>query len=122
MGVHAAHTAEALGVAAQTVIPQLHVTIRPHGHVHDLAVTGDIHSDLAIERAGELRQELHQLPREEITVLHFIVVQARQRIDHAVADARQVAMDFLLHGVSFPWLNQLSAYSLLIRNRSKTDP
>ena len=116
--VYGSYSIAALGVAAQTVVPQLHVAIRTHGHVDNFAVTGDVHGDLAVERAGELRQELHQLPGEEIAVLHLIVIQARQRVNDSVTDARQIAMNFLLHVDSFLWVRLASLAGADHRHRA----
>ena len=99
--MHAAHTAQALGVAAQAVIPQLHVPVRAHGHVHNLPVPGDVQGNFPVHGGGEGRQQLHQLPRKKGILLHLILIQPLQICDQRVPHARQVAMHFLLHAIPF---------------------
>ena len=72
MGVHAAHTAQAARIPPQPEVRQLHVAIRADGHVHDLPVPGNIDRDLPVQGAGAFRQQLHQLPGQELILFQLI--------------------------------------------------
>ena len=74
VGVDAADAAQALGVAAQAVVAQLHVPISADGHVHHFAVARDVHRDFPVQHARKARQHLHQLAREERVLIHLIIV------------------------------------------------
>ena len=97
MGVDAAHAAEPLGVAAQAVVPQLHVPIRAHADLHNLPVPGNVYGDLPVHGGGEAGQRLHQLPREKHVLVHLIQIQLPQRGDQGILHAGEVAMHFLFH-------------------------
>ena len=74
VGVDAADAAQALGVAAQAVVAQLHVPICTDGNIHHFAVARNIHRDFPVQHARKARQHLHQLAREERVLIHLIIV------------------------------------------------
>ena len=74
VGVDAADAAQALGVAAQAVVAQLHVPISADGNIHHFAVARNIHRDFPVQHARKARQHLHQLAREERVLIHLIIV------------------------------------------------
>ena len=74
VGVNAADAAQALGVAAQAVVAQLHVPICTDGDIHHFTVTRNVHRDFPVQHACKACQHLHQLAREERVLIHLIIV------------------------------------------------
>ena len=82
MRMDAAHAAEPVGVAAQAVIAQLHVTVGADRNVDNLAVTRDINGDFAIHRAADFAQELAQLVRKVGVLLNNVLIKLTEVGDH----------------------------------------
>ena len=98
--VDAADAAEPVRVAAQAVVRQLHVRVRADGDVHDLPVPGDVDCDLPVQGARTLRQQLHQLPGQELVFLELTGIQGVEPGQHGLPHAVNVAVYVVFHDLN----------------------
>ena len=100
MRVDAADAAEPVRVAAQAVVRQLHVRVRADGDVHDLPVPGDVDCDLPVQGARTLRQQLHQLPGQELVFLELAGIQGVEPRQHGLPHAVSVSVYVVFHDLN----------------------
>ena len=93
MGVNAAKARQPVEISAQVQLRQRDGADAAHGDLQHLAVAAEIDQHLAVDLVGEANQNVQETVGQILIPLKFRVVQLFQLLEHAVADACNIAVN-----------------------------